>query len=124
MRLILLLLALAGCTTMTAPSAEMAALDRELAGRQPGAPARCVVVSSGTSLDIVSSDTLVYRRAGTIWVNRLESTCPGLRRLNQLLIEPAQSGRYCRNDRVRGIDPGASGTGPVCRLGTFTPHSR
>jgi hypothetical protein len=66
----------------------------------------------------------VLRRGDTVWVNRLEGHCPGLRPLNTLVVEPSLGGQYCRNDRVRAIEPGSSIPGPICPLGDFTPYRR
>lgn len=125
MRAFLLCLALAGC----APAGELeshreADLQRELAGLRAGAPVDCISTLSSVSLDIASEEVLVYRANGVTWVNRLPSRCPGLRPLNQLVVEPTSGGRYCRGDRVRGIEPGSSIPGPICPLGSFTPYRR
>ena len=123
MRSMMLVLLLGGCATMSGDSASER-LSRELAGRAEGAAVDCVDTAPSRSLDIVSSDTLVYRTAGAVWVNRLPSACPGLRPMDQLIIEPALSGRYCRNDRFRAHQPGSSVPGPYCRFGSFTPYRR
>jgi hypothetical protein len=124
-RPLILALVLTGCVTAADSSGRAEAeLAAELQGRSAGAPVACIPASSGTSLDIASADTLVYRTSGTIWVNRLGGRCPGLRPLNRLIIEPSSGGRYCRGDRVRGVEPGSSIPGAVCPLGDFIPYRR
>ena len=116
---------LAGCATVSADTASQEAdLAQELAGRTAGAAAECIDTSSGQALDIASANTLVVRQGRTIWVNRLPSACPGLRPMDQLVVEPAISGRYCRNDRFRSVQPGSSVPGAYCRFGRFTPYRR
>ena len=99
-------------------------LAAELRDRQPGEPLECIDATPSQSLDIAGRDTLVYRTARVTYVNRLDAPCPGLRPFNRLVIEPAISGRYCRNDRVRAIEAGSNLPGPICLLGRFTPYSR
>ena len=67
--------------------------------------------------------TLVYRRGGTIWLNRLRATCPALRPTSTLIVE-VHGSQYCRGDRFRTIEPGQSIPGPTCLLGPFTPWRR
>ena len=123
MRYLILALTLAGCMdSRMEPSREEVGLARDLEGRTAGAPQDCIASTPGTGLDIVSSDTLVYRSGSTIWVNRIEGGCPGLRPFSQLIIEPTSAGRYCRGDRVRGLEAGTSIAGPICPLGPFTPY--
>jgi hypothetical protein len=121
----MLALVLAGCaTTSDSVAREEAALAAELQGYGAGEPQSCIPVHTGQSLQIVSADTLVLRTGGVIWVNRLEADCPGLRPLNQLIVEPSLSGRYCRNDRIRSLEPGSTISGAICPLGNFTPYRR
>lgn len=123
MRALLLLIALSGCAATAADSASSQdALGRELAGLTAGDPANCVSSSgTGGSLQVVDSQTLVYRSGRTIWVNRLASGCPGMRPLDTLIVE-ANGSQYCRGDRLRSVAPGRSIPGPVCVLGEFTPY--
>ena len=116
------LLLLGACTATGAdPGSER--LARELAGRSAGPAEACVARVEGRSLEAVDERTIVYRSADRIWVNRLERDCPGLDPLSTLIIEPAGA-RYCRGDRVSGLEPGASIAGPACLLGDFTPYRR
>lgn len=125
MRALILALALTGCMTgANISEGDEADLARELEGHVAGAPQRCVSVSQTDSLQIVSADTLVLRQGATIWVNRLDGNCPGLRPLHTLVVQPSLSGQYCRNDRVRALEPGSSIPGPICPLGDFTPYRR
>ena len=125
MRALILAIVLSGCVTGSDfAEGDEAELALELEGRVAGAAQRCVSTTPSEALTIVSADTLVLRRGGTIWVNRLEGNCPGLRPLHTLVVEPSLSGQYCRNDRVRAVEPGSSIPGPICPLGDFTPYRR
>lgn len=125
MRLLPLVLILAGCATAQAggPTRDRQALDRELADRVAGETEMCIPVTlSSSSLTIVDSNTLTYRAGRTIWVNRLANGCPGLRPNQTLLIKPTDASRYCRYDRFQTLDPGSRIPGPTCVLGDFTPY--
>ena len=123
MRPLLFVFALAGCATAALNRSAEAEerLARELAGRSPGEPVACIPARVGTALAVVSSDTLVYRGVGTIWVNRLGRACPGLSEHDTLLVE-THGNQDGRGDRVRGLQPGSTIPGPVCPLGSFTPY--
>ena len=102
---------------------ERAALDRDLAQRSAGPAETCVPQRPNQSLRAVDRRTIVYEDGRTLWVNRLEANCPSLRPDSILIVETFAN-RYCRNDRVRALEPGARIPGPICRLGSFTPYRR
>jgi hypothetical protein len=120
---LLLLLAPACAAGGGAPSGGETGLARELVGRSPGEPRDCVSASPGSSLVARGPQILVFERGDTVWVNRLRAECPGLEETSQLIIE-VQGSQYCRGDRFRAREPGLSIPGPVCVLGSFTPHRR
>ena len=124
MRLLPLIILLAGCAATTADTEtrEQRALAEELAGRTAGEAQNCVPMRQSDSLQVVDRRTLTYGQGRTIWVNRLESDCPGLRPMNTLLVE-AHGSQYCRGDRVRGLEPGSSIPGPLCVLREFVPYT-
>ena len=125
MRSLVFLLALGGCAAM-GPGPEtrdQEAFARDLAGRTAGAPEACVAAIQNQPLRIVDRQTIAYDRGDTIWVNRLDSNCPGLRPFNTLIVE-VQGSQYCRGDRIRALEPGSSIPGPVCILRDFVPYRR
>ncbi len=123
MRALLLLLCLSGCAAGALPPEERqrAGLAQDLQGRAAGAPESCVSVFPSQALEIIDSRTLALRSGSTIWVNRLEAECPGLRPLDTLIVE-VQGNRYCRRDRIRSLPRGTTIPGPLCFLGDFTPY--
>ena len=126
MRALILLLALGGCAAGRVgdeETSESRALARQLAERSAGAPQECAPRFEGQSLNAVDRRTIVYDAPGTLWVNRLEADCPGLRPDSVLVVETFGD-RYCRNDLFRAVERGSSIPGPYCRLGEFTPHRR
>jgi hypothetical protein len=125
MRSLVFLILLSGCAaTGAGPEArEQEAFAGELGTRVAGAPEACVPQMQSQSLRIVDRRTVAYESGGTIWVNRLDSDCPGLRPFNTLIIE-AHGSQYCRGDRVRALEPGSSIAGPICILRDFVPYRR
>lgn len=99
--------------------------DEELADvigdRVAQAPVDCVSTSILGNARIIDKQTIVYRRTGTIYVNRLRSECPGLDPYTTLITE-VKGGQLCRMDLVSTLDPGSTIPGPKCQLGQFTPY--
>ncbi len=120
--LLLPLLALAGCAA-AGPVAdrERNALERRLASMVAGEPRDCVPQMQATSLNAVDRRTIVYDAVGTLWVSRLAADCPGMRPGSAILVE-TYGDRYCRNDRIRALEPGTTVPGPICLLGEWTPY--
>ena len=116
-------LALFGCAAGPRSPDDSAALARELATRVAGEPRTCISRFSTQVLTIVDSRTLIQRSGDAIWVNRLNAECPGLRPDVTLIVE-SLGDRYCRGDRVRGLERGTSIAGPICVLNAFTPYRR
>jgi len=123
MRPIVLLLALilTSCTRPVAPDG--AVLAHKLAGYSAGAPQSCVSNIASQSMHAIDSSTLAAGSGDTIYVNRLGGPCPAISASSTLIID-AQSGRYCRGDRVRGLEPNSIIPGPVCILGDWVPYHR
>ena len=119
-----ILLLLAGCAGRThpGPTPEQEELAGELAGRNPGPAKSCIPAQNGSSIVIVDSRTVVRRSGRTIWVNRLEGDCPGLRPLATVITE-VHGSQHSRGDRVRGLDPGSTIPGPHCPLGDWVPYT-
>jgi hypothetical protein len=117
--LALALLPLTACVTdrMT-PEEELADV---IGNRIAGEPVDCVSTAVLDQPRIIDSQTIVYRRTGTIYVNRLRSECPGLDPFATLITE-VRGGQLCRSDLVSSIEPGTTIPGPKCQLGQFVPY--
>jgi hypothetical protein len=125
MRLLPMIVLLGACAASgtESESRDQRALAEELAGRVAGEADRCIPARQGQGLQAVDRRTIVYRDGRTIWVNRLDSNCPGLDPMNTLIVE-AHGSQYCRGDRVRGLEPQSSIPGPTCLLRDFVPYIR
>lgn len=111
---------IASCTPQ--PPAGQSPFARDLAQRTAGAPQACVSTMANQNLYVIDQMTVAYGQGQTIYVNHLGAACPALSPLNTLMVD-VQSGQYCRGDRVRGLEPGATIPGPTCNLGDWTPYT-
>ena len=123
MRALPFVMVLAGCAAAgdVQDTREARALERQLAERVAGEPRECVPRMQAQSLQAADNRTVVLESVGEIWVSRLEAPCPGLRPDNTIVVETFGD-RYCRNDRIRAVEPGTTIPGPICLLGDFTPY--
>ena len=112
---------IAGCAP-AAPTAGPAVIP-ELADRTAGAPQRCVPTQLTGAMRIAGPGVVLYGSGRTIWVNRLASPCPGMSRMNSLIVEPFGA-QYCRNDCIRTVEPTSGIASPSCLLGDFVPYTR
>lgn len=118
----LALAALAGCQPI-APAASDGQAARELAGRSAGEPQTCVSTFEGQSLRPLDRRTVAYGFGSTVFVNRLDADCSALAPNSTIIVE-ASGSQFCRGDRLRGLEAGASIPGPVCILRDWTPYRR
>lgn len=116
-------LLLVGCTQPGPPpgSAPNNAFARDLAGRVAGKAQSCVTSFPNENLRIIDAQTIAYGSGRTIYVNHLGAPCPALSPYNTVIAD-VQGGQYCRGDRVRGLEPGATIPGPWCVLGNWIPY--
>jgi len=118
--LIVAALAISSCTPTQPPGVAFA---QELAGYVAGPPKTCVSTFPDQNLRAIDSRTIAYGYGRTISVNRLGGECPGLGPFNTIIAD-AHGGQFCRGDRVRGLESGASIPGPWCNLGDWVPYRK
>lgn len=121
MRPFLALPLLVVCATCASPDPQAGRLDRVLTHYAAGESQACIPADRGQTLVIENRSTIIARRGGTIWVNRLAHECPGFEAPATVIVERNKR-QFCRGDRVRGLPAGARVTGPFCALGVFTPY--
>ena len=107
------------------PAAGEASLARELNGREPGQPVRCIAGRKVSDVWVVEQTAILYRmRDGTVYVSRPVAGADGLAR---------DSVRGMIGDRTlcQGYGVGMFSTGgkgvrgsTAVRLGAFTPYTR
>ncbi len=113
-----LLVAVAGAGTSIAQDEN----DRQR-DEQDGDAIHCVRVQGIQRIDIVDSDTLVFRmRNGKVYRNDLPYNCPGLRRDDTLMYRTT-IGQVCDLDIVTVLEDWGFGFAPgvSCGLGVFHP---
>jgi len=93
-----------------------------VAGRVAGPPQTCITNNPAENLHVLDPQTLAYGYGRTIFINRLESVCPGLRENNTLIVRAGTGGEYCRGDQVSAREPGAFIPGPSCNLSYWVPY--
>lgn len=117
-------IALAGChPSALSPGTAGDPFARELAGRVAGAPQSCISTQPNQNIRVIDSATVAYEVGSTLWINRLQRSCPSLSPHNNLIVERS-GGELCRGDRIRGHEPGASIPGPSCNLQHWVPYRR
>ena len=103
---------------LAAPGADFS---REVAGRTPGPAQSCVLSNATQNIRVLDAATLAYGWGRTVYINRLGGMCPGITPTSTLIVE-AHGAQYCRGDRVRGREMGATIPGPACPLGDWVPY--
>lgn len=112
---------LTGCAAAAiTPAAPVTA---ELTGRTAGRAQKCVPVESNEALRYGRDRLILYGRGRTVWVNRLDQDCTGIRPTDVLVVQPLGN-RYCQGDLLQSRDPVSGTAGPGCRLSAFVPYRR
>ncbi|OHD03934.1 MAG: hypothetical protein A2885_20895 [Sphingopyxis sp. RIFCSPHIGHO2_01_FULL_65_24] len=100
-------------------------LEKQLAGKIPGEPVRCLS-SSGTYDTIrVSDNILIYRQSGRlVYRNDLKGSCPGLGRDSDIMVIRQFGSSTCSGDFFHLVDRSSGIRGPTCVLGDFVPYRK
>lgn len=122
-------LALAAAGLLTAPAVGArekltgeAKLAKMLEGRVAGEPTSCISLFPATDLTIIDGTALVYKRGGTMWVNRTAD--PERLDRRDTLVTRNYSNRLCSYDIVTTVDlPGGFYTGNIF-LEDFVPYRK
>ena len=114
--------AVASCSRPVMPPGS--ALAEATAGRISGPAQSCVTAYPAENLHALDAQNIAYGYGKTIYINRLAAACPALSQFNTIIVEAGTGGQYCRNDRVRGAEPGAIIAGPSCNLGDWVPYTQ
>jgi hypothetical protein len=109
-----------GCTQASEPPG--ATFSRELAGHVAGPAQTCINGYPAENLRVIDPSTIAYGTGRTIYVNHLPGACPALSQFNTIIVDAQDGTRYCRGNRVRGLEPGGVIPGPWCTLGDWTPY--
>lgn len=118
------LLTLAACAGSSANRApEIAAALEQLQSREDYARTeRCLSTHQYRSVEVLDENHLLFTGTSRdrLWLNKLRSRCPGLRRNDTLAFE-LRNNRLCNLDTATVVDRFLfwERTGPTCSLGEF-----
>lgn len=112
-----------GAEALTPKQAER--LDKQLAGKVPGPPEKCLPNFRTTDTIRVSDSILLYRASGNlVYRNDLKSSCPGLARDSDIMVVRQFGSSACSGDFFHLVDRSSGIRGPTCVLGEFVPYRK
>lgn len=130
-------LAIASCSILLAastgaparsdtPAPEAAAkLAKALAGRTPGAPVGCINNFRDTDMTIIDDQTILFKEAGTVYLQRPQSRCDGLDRSHYTLVTRLHgSNRLCSGQIGDIVDPVSGAFTGSCVFSEFIPYRK
>lgn len=113
----------AGAAALTPKQAER--LDKQLAGKLPGAPIRCLPSHRSNNTVRVSDSILLYRASGNlVYRNDLKGSCPGLARDSDIMVVRQFGSSTCEGDFFHLVDRTSGIRGPTCVFGEFVPYRK
>ncbi|WP_293643720.1 hypothetical protein [Sphingopyxis sp. RIFCSPHIGHO2_12_FULL_65_19] len=112
-----------GAAALTPKQAER--LDKQLAGKVPGAPIRCLPNYHSNDTIRVSDSILLYRSGGNlVYRNDLKGSCPGLARDSDIMVVRQFGSSTCSGDFFHLVDRSSGIRGPTCVFGDFVPYRK
>ncbi len=112
-----------GAAALTPKQAER--LDKQLAGKVPGEPIKCLPSNRSTDTIRVSDSILLYRSGGNlVYRNDLKSSCPGLARDSDIMVVRQFGSSTCSGDFFHLVDRSSGIRGPTCVFGEFVPYRK
>jgi hypothetical protein len=112
-----------GAAALTPKQAER--LDKQLAGKVPGEPVKCLPSYRSTDTIRVSDSILLYRSGSNIvYRNDLKSSCPGLARDSDIMVVRQFGSSTCSGDFFHLVDRSSGIRGPTCVFGEFVPYRK
>ena len=112
-----------GAAALTPKQAER--LDRQLAGKVPGAPLKCLPNYRSNDTIRVSDSILLYRASGKlVYRNDLKGSCPGLARDSDIMVVRQFGSSTCSGDFFHLVDRTSGIRGPTCVFGEFVPYRK
>lgn len=112
-----------GAAALTPKQAER--LDKQLAGKIPGEPLKCLPSYRSTDTIRVSDSILLYRSGSNlVYRNDLKSSCPGLARDSDIMVVRQFGSSTCSGDFFHLVDRSSGIRGPTCVFGEFVPYRK
>ncbi len=93
-------------------------------GKVAQKPINCLPPGYGSAANIrISDNVLAYRLGnGTVYVNNLRSSCPGLANDFDIIVAERFQSQACNGDIIRLVGRSSGIYGGSCSLGDFTPY--
>ncbi len=112
-----------GAAALTPKQAER--LDKQLAGKVPGKPEKCLPSFRSTDTIRVSDSILLYRSGrNLVYRNDLKGSCPGLARDSDIMVVRQFGSSTCAGDFFHLVDRSSGIRGPTCVFGEFVPYRK
>ncbi|MDO9367700.1 MAG: hypothetical protein Q7T68_03950 [Sphingopyxis sp.] len=112
-----------GAAALTPKQAER--LDKQLAGKVPGEPLKCLPSYRSNDTIRVSDRILLYPSSGNlVYRNDLKSSCPGLARDSDIMVVRQFGSSTCSGDFFHLVDRSSGIRGPTCVFGEFVPYRK
>lgn len=112
-----------GAAALTAKQSER--LDKQLAGKVPGEPVRCLPNYRTNETIRISDEILLYRSGGNlVYRNTLKGVCPGLARDSDIMVVRQFGSSTCEGDFFHLVDRTSGIRGPTCVFGEFVPYRK
>ena len=100
-------------------------LGKQLAGKVPGEPIRCLPNYRTNETIRISDDILLYRAGGNlVYRNTLKGACPGLARDSDIMVVQQFGSSTCEGDFFHLVDRTSGIRGPTCVFGEFVPYRK
>ena len=101
-------------------------LSKALAGRSPGQPVSCISnLRSGAKMQVIDDYTILFREAGTVYVQKPRGGCYGLGNgSNSLVTRLNVSTRLCSGQIADLVDRVTHNTYGSCVFSEFVPYRK
>jgi hypothetical protein len=119
----------AAMTLISAPASAAnprgeAELERALAGRDAGAPVRCINLRGSTQSQVIDRTAIIFRVGNTLDVNRPRAGAESLNRSDTLINRLYGGSQLCSIDTMRQVDLYSGAMTGLIFLGEFVPYRR
>ena len=103
-----------------------ARLAQALAGKIPGQPVNCLPHYRSNNMEVIDSDTLLFRDGRTTYVQHTNGGCypRGSRTGYTLVTRQFGSASLCRGDIAQVIDSASRAFAGSCSFNAFIPYRR
>lgn len=96
-----------------------------LKGRTAGKPTNCVRNTRGAqSMQIINDNTILFRSGGTVYLQRPDGGCPGIKNGRYTLVLRQFGDEVCQGDIHQLVDLSSGVSRAGCVFGPFIPYRK